>query len=149
MPHPTRIGAGLVVLAALAGCVSNAAPGATPTAATVTVTSSADACDLSTTTAPSGTVTFTVSNTGGDVTEFYLYAADGRQIVGEVENVGPGTSRELVVQARPGAYVAACKPGMVGDGIRHDFTVSDSGAPVGPTGTAAGQLAAAEASYVA
>ena len=38
---------------------------------------------------------------------------------------------------------------MVGDGIRAEFTVNDSGVEVGPTGDTADQLAAAEASYVA
>jgi len=143
MPSAARaaaaLGSGLVVLVAVTGCVSNAAPEATSTtgAARIAVTSSADACDLSTSTAPSGTLTFTVSNTGSDVTEFYLYAADGKQVVGEVENIGPGLSRDLVVTAKPGTYVAACKPGMAGDGIRHDVTVTDSGTPVPTTGARA------------
>lgn len=146
-PAPTALlGAGLIALA-LSGCVSNAPRAGA--AGVVTVTSTADACDLSTTRAPSGTLTFSVSNAGTDVTEFYLLAADGLQVISEVENIGPGISRDLVVQARPGSYVAACRPGMVGDGIRHDFVVTDSGTAVGPTGGTADQLASAEASYVA
>jgi iron uptake system component EfeO len=93
----------------------------------ITVTSTDDACELSATKAGSGTVTFKVKNTGSKVTEFYLYAEDGKRIVGEVENVGPGLTRNLVVTASPGTYVTACKPGMEGDGIRADFTVTDSG----------------------
>ena len=123
------VGVGLVVLA-VTGCVSNASPGATASTGVggaITVTSSADACDLSATTVPSGSVTFSVKNTGSDVAEFYLLAADGQRVVGEVEDIGPGLSRDLVVQAAPGSYVAACKPGMSGDGIRHDLTVTDSG----------------------
>ena len=54
-----------------------------------------------------------------------------------------------MVQVGPGTYVTACKPGMVGDGIRAAFTVTDSGQPVGATGTVAEQLAEAQASYVA
>jgi iron uptake system component EfeO len=77
--------------------------------------------------APAGTVTFKVKNTGSKVTEFYLYAEDGKRIVGEVENVGPGLTRDLVLTAAPGEYVSACKPGMEGDGIRGEFTVTDSG----------------------
>ena len=38
---------------------------------------------------------------------------------------------------------------MVGDGIRAEFTVTDSGTEVGPTGDTADQIAAAEAQYVA
>jgi iron uptake system component EfeO len=94
---------------------------------TVTVTSSNDACTLSTTTVGSGTVTFKVENTGSKVTEFYLYAEDGKRIVGEVENIGPGLTRNLVITASPGTYVTACKPGMEGDGIRGELTVTDSG----------------------
>lgn len=93
----------------------------------ISVTSSNDACTLSTTETGSGTVTFKVKNSGSKVTEFYLYAEDGKRIVGEVENIGPGLTRELVVTAAPGKYVTACKPGMEGDGIRGDFTVTDSG----------------------
>ena len=93
----------------------------------IAVTSSNDECELSATEAGSGTVTFTVKNAGSKVTEFYLYAEDGKRIVGEVENIGPGLTRELVVTAAPGTYVTACKPGMAGDGIRADFTVTDSG----------------------
>ena len=37
-----------------------------------------------------------------EVTEFYFYAADGLRIVGEIENVGPGLSRDLVVRAAAG-----------------------------------------------
>jgi iron uptake system EfeUOB component EfeO/EfeM len=93
----------------------------------ISVTSSDKECELSATKAGSGTVTFKVKNTGGKVTEFYLYAEDGKRIVGEVENIGPGLTRDLVVTAAPGEYVTACKPGMEGDGIRGDFTVTDSG----------------------
>lgn len=131
---------------ALAGCVANDGPAAT---GAIVVTSTADECTLSTAEAPSGTLRFQVTNEGSDATEFYLLAEDGLRVISEVENVGPGLSRDLVVQARPGSYIAACKPGMVGDGIRQDFTVTDSGVEVGPTGDIAEQLAAAEASYVA
>jgi iron uptake system component EfeO len=142
MPSAARaalpLGVGLVLLAAVTGCAANASPGGTASTGaatgTVTVTSSADACHLSATTAPSGSLTFSVTNTGSDVTEFYLLGADGTT-VGEVENIGPGLSRDLVVQAQPGSYTAACKPGMAGDGIRQAFTVTDSGTPVPTSST--------------
>jgi iron uptake system component EfeO len=94
---------------------------------TINVESSADKCDLTTAKAPSGNVVFKVKNTGNEVTEFYLYGDDGMRIVGEIENVGPGLSRDLVVRAAPGKYVTACKPGMKGQGIRDAFTVTGSG----------------------
>ena len=106
----------LVVVPLTAGCVSNAP--ASGGAGTIGVESSATECRLSAGTAPTGTITFQVKNTGDEVTEFYLLGADGVRIVGEVENIGPGVTRDLVVQAAPGAYLATCKPGMVGDGIR-------------------------------
>ena len=45
--------------------------------------------------------------------------------MGEVENISPGLNRKLIVQlTEPGTYQTACKPGMVGDGIRGDFKVT-------------------------
>jgi iron uptake system component EfeO len=92
----------------------------------LTVESSDDACDLSASEAPAGTLTFDVANTGSQVTEFYLLGEDGLRIVAEVENIGPNLNRELTVNAPAGGYVTACKPGMKGEGIRADFTVTDS-----------------------
>ena len=148
----TAVACAALVLPFAAACVANA-PAGTPTveASALKVDSSAAACTLSAATAPSGTLTFSVTNSGTDVTEFYVLAADGLQVVAELENLGPGLTRDLVVQARPGTYVTQCKPGMVGEGIRSGFTVTDSGTPVGPTGDAATQLAEADessASYV-
>lgn len=94
---------------------------------TLAVTSTDDGCDVSSTEAPSGTLTFKVQNAGSKVTEFYLLGEDGLRIVGEVENIGPGLTRNLVVTAPTGTYVTACKPGMKGTGIRADFQVEDSG----------------------
>ena len=92
----------------------------------VQVTSTDDACTLSTTSATAGPVTFTVENTGSDVTEFYVYGK-GDRVLGEVENVAPGISRSLTVELTDaGTYTTACKPGMTGDGIRGDFTVTGS-----------------------
>lgn len=144
--------AAIALTVPLAGCVDNAPPtqdsGTAGGPAALTVDSSADACTLSATTAPSGNLVFTVTNTGADVTEFYLLADDGLRIVAEVENIGPGLSRDLVTVAKPGEYFTACKPGMVGDGIRAPFTVTDSGAVVAPTGALAEQIAVATTGYV-
>ncbi len=96
----------------------------------ITVSASDTACELSSTEAPAGTVEFSVTNSGSAVNEFYVYA-EGDRIMGEVENIGPGLSRTFHVElAEPGAYETACKPGMVGDGIRGPFTVTgESAAP--------------------
>jgi iron uptake system component EfeO len=116
----------------LAACTDNAQtepPGATASAnpRALTVQSTDSECKLSAADAPSGTLTFAVTNGGSQVTEFYLYGEDGKRIVGEVENIGPGITRELVLKVEPGNYITACKPGMAGDGIRAPFSVSDSG----------------------
>ncbi|WP_382304955.1 iron uptake system protein EfeO [Herbiconiux sp. UC225_62] len=136
-----------IALLALAGCVPNNAP-SSDAAGAITVDSSADDCAVSASTATSGTLTFSVSNSGDQVTEFYLLADDGLRIVGEVENVGPGISRDLVVQAQPGDYFTVCKPGMVGDGIgRASFTVS--GDKVQLAGDVQDQVDQAAVNYVA
>lgn len=118
----------LVALPLLAACTENADPGPADAAdpRALSVDSSADACALSATEAPAGTLTFDVTNSGDQVTEFYLLGEDGLRIVAEVENVGPGISRALTVNAPAGSYVTACKPGMAGEGIRADFTVTAS-----------------------
>ena len=90
----------LVVVPLAAGCVSNAPAGGG--AGTIDVESTATECRLSAGTAHAGTITFQVKNTGDEVTEFYLLGEDGVRVVGEVENIGPGLTRDLVVQAGPG-----------------------------------------------
>lgn len=122
----------LVATPLVAACTENASDDDTATegSRSITVVSTDDACEVSSTGAPSGTLTFRVTNRGSQVTEFYLYAENGEQIVGEVENIGPNLSRELTVSVPAGTYQTACKPGMKGQGIRADFTVTDSGATV-------------------
>jgi iron uptake system component EfeO len=151
MKHP-RLAAVLVAgatLPALAACTSNsggstAADGASRT---IDVSSGDESCDLSAESAPAGRLVFKVKNTGSKVTEFYLYAADGKRIIGEAENIGPGLSRDLVVNAEAGTYVPACKPGMTGDGIRTRFTVSASREKNTATGAVQKQVDDANAAY--
>ena len=130
IPRLTSAIALLLALPVLAACTENADSGGSGDAAaddrTITVTSSDDACEISGSEAAAGTLTFEVTNTGTQVTEFYLLGEDGLRIVGEVENIGPSLSRPLVVSAPAGSYQTACKPGMKGDGIRQDFTVTES-----------------------
>jgi iron uptake system component EfeO len=123
------IAAVLLATPILAACTENTRAGDSvpDDPRTVAVSSTDDGCELSSVEAPAGTLTFDVTNEGSQVTEFYLLGEDGLRIVGEVENIGPQLSRELVVNAPAGSYVTACKPGMKGDGIRADFTVSESG----------------------
>ena len=112
----------LLTLASLAACTDNSSSdddsGDSGDARALSVDATDDSCDLSAETAPSGKLTFSVKNAGSEVTEFYLLGDDGLRIIGEVENIGPGLTRDLVLTAPAGAYFTACKPGMVGDGIR-------------------------------
>lgn len=116
--NPTRLLAATAVAGvaalALSGCVAKADAAGT---GALTVTSTADDCAVSSSSAPSGTVAFQIDNKSDQVTEFYLLASDGLRIVGEVENIAPGASRSLTVVAQPGDYFTLCKPGMVGDGV--------------------------------
>jgi iron uptake system component EfeO len=111
--------AAVVVLPVLlAGCTEKAGSDGA-----IAVTSTNDACDLASTEASTGNVDFTVTNSGSKVTEFYVYGNNNR-VLGEVENIGPGLSSNLSVEiVEPGTYTVACKPGMVGTGIRTDLTV--------------------------
>lgn len=106
----------------LTGCTDNTA--SQTEGGSIGVVSTADKCEVSTNTSPGGVVTFSVKNGGSEVTEFYLLAEDKLRIVGEVENIGPGLTRDLVVMAPEGTYYTSCKPGMVGDGIQAEFTAT-------------------------
>lgn len=113
--------AAIAAVALTAGCTaksSSSSDGA------IAVTSTDSSCDLSRTEASTGTVDFAVTNNGDKVTEFYVYGNNNR-VLGEVENIGPGLTGKLTVEVvDPGTYQTACKPGMVGDGIRTQLTVS-------------------------
>ena len=119
----------------LAGCTSTAPPAASSgggasaaAGGPITVQAADAACAVSAVEAPAGTITFNVINGGEKVTEFYLYGT-GDRIMGEIENIGPGLTRQLIVEVPDGGtYTTACKPGMIGDGIRAPFTVTGSAA---------------------
>lgn len=145
----TRLGfaaAATVAALTLTGCVANSASETTDN--TITVDSSANDCVLSANEAPSGNLVFSVTNSGDQVTEFYLLGDDGLRIVGEVENIGPGITRELVVLAKPGEYFTVCKPGLSGEGVgKAAFTVTDSGTDLSFSGDVAERIEAANANY--
>ncbi|ART68476.1 peptidase M75 [Mycobacterium dioxanotrophicus] len=111
----------------LAGCqAKDSSPSADgkDKAAPITVDASETGCKLSGTSATTGPTTFVVNNSGEKVTEFYVYG-EGERVMGEVENISPGLKRQLIVQlTEPGTYQTSCRPGMVGEGIRGDFTVT-------------------------
>lgn len=129
-PLPAKAGvaaaAALLTGLALTSCAAkeaDTADGAAP-AAEIKVTATDDSCELSSTEGTTGANTFVVTNEGNKVTEFYVYG-EGDRVMGEVENISPGLNRKLIVQlGEPGTYQTACKPGMVGDGLRSEFTVT-------------------------
>ncbi len=112
-------------------------------APSIDVKASDTACQVDTTTLVPGTRTFLVSNGGSQVTEVFVYAP-GDQVVGEVDNIGPSTSKRLTVSLRAGSYDIACKPGMKGTGIRTPIVVK---ATSGAQPTTSPALDAAVARY--
>ena len=117
MPTSPRMLA--LVTAGLVGGALSACDGATDvstagTGGPIKVKASDSACEVPVSTLPAGTHVFTITNTGTKVTEFYVYAA-GDRVMGEVENITPGLTRELRVELPAGTYQTACKPGMTGN----------------------------------
>jgi iron uptake system component EfeO len=105
----------------LTGCVANNA--ASSTALTVDITD--DTCAVSVATAPTGAVTFAITNNGTDVNEFEILADDKLRIVGEKENVPPGQTVNYVAQLAPGTYFTACKFQLIGAPVGlAEFTVT-------------------------
>ena len=126
---PVHAVLGAALLLGTAACGSDSTGEAAGGKGPIAVEASDTECSVGRTTVPAGTIEFTVTNTGSKVNEFYLLG-EGDQVLGEVENVTPGLSRSFHVEvAEPGTYTTACKPGMKGEGIRGEFTV---------TGTTAG-----------
>jgi iron uptake system component EfeO len=110
------------VAAFSATALVSSACGSDDTGPAVEVVSTKTECTPATTAFRPGKVTFKIVNKGGDPTELYVY--DGEKVVGEVENVGPGSSRTMTVDLSEGTYELACKPGQTGSGIRQTITVS-------------------------
>ena len=110
----TAMGLGL---AACADNPKNAKGGASGSgkAQEITVTLTDDSCKLSSTSFPSGVVTFTITNSGTVPNEFEVLTEDKLQIISEQENIGPGTTTKLTTSLKEGTYYAACKPNMVGE----------------------------------
>ena len=129
---------------ALAACVPNSSSGTEA----IAVSATDSECKVATTSAPSGAVTFKVTNGGKDVTEFEIVANDKLRIISEVENLGPGITRDLVVSLPEGSYFAVCKPGMVGDGIATAFTVTASQSTASSDADREDLLTAASEQYI-
>lgn len=145
---PLAIIASVSALAALAACGSKDDTASAGAGGPIKVDASDTACKVSASTANAGNVTFQVTNGGSKITEFYVYA-DGNRIMGEVENIAPGLNSRLIVSLPDaGKYQTACKPGMTGDGIRADFTVTGGAAPVTDVGALKAQATKSYLDYV-
>ena len=128
MRTPIRLSFGALALATLAACGSGNTPAASSGSAPakpgkITVAASDTECKVGAAEVSAGTTTFTITNGGTKVTEFYVYAP-GDRVMAEVENIVPGLTRELIAELPAGAYETVCKPGMVGKGIRNAFKVT-------------------------
>ena len=124
--RPFRLSAALVLPAALVLTACSSAPAVGST--TVAVTAGDGTCEVARTSVPAGVVTFSVANTGAGATELYVYDETGTTILSEVENVGPGVTRALVVELAEGTAVVGCRSDGASDLIRTDVTVTASGA---------------------
>ncbi|TDQ04263.1 iron uptake system component EfeO [Labedaea rhizosphaerae] len=147
-PSPARTAfaaaATFALTAALAACGNSDPSGSAGGSGAIAVDAKDSSCTVARTSADAGTLTFEVTNNGTRTTEFYLYG-EGDRIMGEVENIGPGLKRTLRVEVPDaGKYTTACKPGMQGDGIRADFTVTGGAQRQASTDT---KLAEATKSY--
>jgi iron uptake system component EfeO len=132
MSPRTPVLTGLAVAAALVltGCVPNHASATTQ----LTVKITDDGCAVSSASAPAGTIAFTLTNSGTDVNEFEVLAADKDRVVGEKENITPGQTVSLVAQLEPGTYYTACKFQQVGARIGEaKFTVTGAKAAPNPS----------------
>ncbi|GHE44600.1 lipoprotein [Streptosporangium violaceochromogenes] len=148
MRNSIVIAVGFLALAGLTACSDDGAPAAGPGAPTgaakgpVAVAASDTECKVAATELAAGTSTFAITNGGSKVTEFYVYGA-GDRVMGEVENIVPGLTREVIVELPAGVYETACKPGMTGKGIRGPLKVTGEHKPL--SGDA--KLAEATAGY--
>ncbi|UBU08810.1 iron uptake system protein EfeO [Nonomuraea gerenzanensis] len=122
-----RLTAGALALAALTACAAEPpAPGGSAAArqpGRIAVAAGDTECKVAVSEVAAGTSTFAITNGGSKVTEFYVYAP-GDRVMAEVENIVPGLTRELIAELPAGTYETACKPGMVGKGIRNPLKVT-------------------------
>ncbi|MEU5216311.1 iron uptake system protein EfeO [Streptomyces sp. NPDC020807] len=128
-------------LTAVTGCAEKSDAKAEDGA--ITVVAKDDSCEVSKTEFPAGHVKLAVENRGSKVTEVYVLYPDDR-IVTERENIGPGTKATITAEIKAGDYTIACKPGMVGEGIRQAVKITGAGAS---TAKRSPEMDAAVASY--
>src|SRR5947208_16087976 len=83
---------------------------ADPSAPTVDVKLTDAGCEPATLQLPAGKRTFRVTNAGAPgVTEFEIL--DGGHIIGEVENVAPGLTKQFTMTLKTGSFTLKCPGG--------------------------------------
>ena len=135
-PRTTLAGlVGLVILATACGTATTS-----PSTTAITATLKEYAIELSTATAPAGSVTFTVTNSGTMVHEFVVLKTDPLAAdlpltngavteatypkMGEVADLAAGATGTLTVTLAAGHYSIICNlPGHVSAGMVVDLTV--------------------------
>jgi len=108
---------GAAVLCLLPGC-SGASAGHVPAAATVSgtlITVSANACGSSWRHPSPGLWTFQVHNAGTSAVDVSLTNAGTGGVYGEIEGLGPGTTRPMTVSVGSGTYAFQCDNGSDGE----------------------------------
>jgi uncharacterized cupredoxin-like copper-binding protein len=129
----------LVAVLGAVGCSSEADGGG---GASVTATLTDSSLTLSPSSASAGPITFQANNDGTTTHELYVFAtdlpvdqlpvedgkvqeADGVEFLSEVEDVAPGTSKDLSTDLEVGNYVLLCNiPGHYEAGVRASFAAS-------------------------
>ncbi|MFF4584317.1 iron uptake system protein EfeO [Streptomyces sp. NPDC001388] len=113
--------AAVTAVTAVTGCTSKS--DAKDGDRVINVTATDSKCETSKKEISAGHVELAIANKGSKVTEVYVLFPDDR-VVTERENIGPGTKQRVTAEVKAGTYQIACKPGMKGDGIRQDLTVT-------------------------
>ena len=114
--RPWLIAGTAVALAAVSGCGGSApkqgaaADADYPGLPHTTVQVSAGSCGTGWTKPQAGLQVFEVSNTGSTPADAYLKNPSTGAVLGEIEGLGPGTSRPMVVRLSAGSYAFSCLP---------------------------------------
>lgn len=90
----------------------------------ISVSQDAKTCELSSTKFAGGVATFVVQNIGDTSAEFYILKDDASSIVSEVDNIGPGLTRELTVELASGKYWYSCEQMDGGKKLRGELEVT-------------------------
>ncbi len=107
---------------AAASCSSSGDDGDAGGGLEIAVAGSDSACTPASKELAAGKTTFVFTNSAKDVSELYVY--EGSKVLGEVENVLTGSSKNLTVTLASGkTYKLTCKPGQKGDGFSAELTV--------------------------